>query len=111
MENLNKVFSFALGLVVVVIFLAIISGKIDIRKKIPLLSQTTTQKTVSPTPTPTPTTTSIRPKPTTYTNYQDKTTINKTYNVKTIPATGSPTILLPVFFSFLSSGLYLRRKK
>jgi len=105
MENLNKVFSFALGLVVVVVFLAIISGKIDLRRKIPLLSGGAT-KSVALSPTPT----GIKTKPTTYTSYKNKSTDNKNSVAKTIPATGSPTILLAAFFSLLSSGLYLKTK-
>lgn len=111
MENLNKVLSFALGLVVVVVFLAIISGKIDLRKKIPLLSGKTTEKTsLTPTPTPAPSSVSVEPEPTIYTNYKDGLTIGKTTSPKTIPATGSPTILIPVLFSSLTAGIYLRKK-
>jgi len=101
MDSFNKVISFVLGLVVVVVFLAIISGKINIGKKIIGL------KTVL---TPTPTTTQKTPS-------AQKTTVpvatNNQYNKqapKAIPATGLPTIVLPLLFSALSGGIYLRKK-
>lgn len=111
MENLNKVVSFALGLVVVVVFLAVISGKIDLRKKITGSSSAKPASSgfslfglkPSPTPTPTPTLTNIPAASTTYNQYNSQ-------KPKTIPATGSPTILIPVLFSFLAGGLYLKKK-
>ena len=107
MENLNKVFSFVLGLVAVIVFLAIITGRIDLRKKTPFLSGNVTKSTVlSPTPT-----TPVKTERTTYINYKNNTAVNKTPVATAIPATGSPTVLIPALFTFLSGGLYLRIKK
>jgi len=111
MENLNKVVSFALGLVVVVVFLAIISGKIDLRKKITGSSSVKPASSgfslfglkPSPTPTLTPTPTKVPVTATTYNQYNSQ-------KPKTIPATGSPTILIPVLLSSLVGGLYLKKK-
>jgi len=109
MDSFNKVISFVLGLVVVVVFLAIISGKIDLRKTITGVS---TPKTTSSgfslfgskaIPTPTLTTTPTQKQNSAYNQYNTQTP-------KTIPATGSPTIVLPLLFSALSGGLYLRKK-
>jgi hypothetical protein len=113
MDSFNKVISFVLGLVVVVVFLAIASGKIDLRQKISGLSQikkTTNSFSLfeqNPTLTPTPSIVSTS-KTTTA-----STTIYNQYNQtvpKKIPATGSPTLILPLLFSSLLGGVYLRKK-
>lgn len=108
MESFNKILSFVIGLVVVVVFLAIISGKINIGKKfssgVPLFGLNKT----TPTPTPTTLGQSSQQKKQEFVN-----TINQYQktNVKEIPSTGSPTIVLPFVFSSFLSGLYLRNKK
>lgn len=102
MDSFNKVISFVLGLVVVIVFLAIVSGKIDLRKRItgsggvPLFSS-------KPTPTLTPTVIPTSKSTSTYNQYNNQTP-------KKIPATGSPTIILPLLVSVLSGGIYLRKK-
>lgn len=104
MDNFNKIVSFVLGLIVVIVFLAVITGRLNLRNRI----SGGQQAKVSPTPTivsklylsPTPISSVI---------------INKqknTYAAKTpssIPATGSPTVLLPLLFSSLAGGLFLRK--
>ena len=61
MEGLNKIISFVLGLVVVIVFFAVVTGKLDLKSK---LTKTTKSQTISgvssdqTTPTPTKTTTS-----------------------------------------------------
>jgi len=107
MENFNKVLSFALGLVIVVVFLAVISGKIDLRKRIPkLFSRTTSSQSLSPTPKPTMT---VAPA-TGQNQYQNNYSAKGGSNIKTIPATGSPTALLPILLFSLGGGIYLRKK-
>lgn len=91
MDSLNKTVSFILGLVVVLVFLAIITGRLNIKK---ITSKKTTTSTVKITPTPTPLVES---------NQQSKAP-------SSIPATGSPTILLPLLFSGLGAGFFLRRR-
>lgn len=106
MDNLNKTVSFVLGLVVVLVFLAIITGRLNLKNKIPLFSGK-----VSPTPAVkiTPTSTKLvesNKEGSTYGNYATKQGKTPT----TIPSTGSPTILLPLLFSGLGGGILLRRR-
>ncbi len=103
-----------LGLIVVVVFLAIVSGRIDLRRRFPqLFSRTRIASGVTPTPTP-----MVESQQTnTYqTNTQEngltkKTTQTNYYTPKTIPATGSPTILLPIIITGLGVGSYLRNRR
>lgn len=97
MEDLNKVVSFILGLVVVVVFLAFISGRFKMGGK---LGSIISKQTVIPTPISTAQPTSSPA----YNKYGQTTPAPKT-----IPATGSPTILFPVLLSGAASGLYLTK--
>ncbi len=105
MDNLNKTVSFVLGLVVVLVFLAIITGRLNLKNKIPLFSGG-----VSPTPAVTKSPTSI-PTPTGTTSGQNNTYGN--YKMKqipsVIPATGLPTFFLSLLFSGFGGGLFLRK--
>lgn len=105
MDNFNKVISFILGLVVVIVFFAVITGRLNLRGRIPLLT-----KSATPTPTTTPTpisTVKISPPPPassqSYNRYQK--------TPSTIPATGSPTIFLPILTASLLVGLRLKNFK
>jgi len=108
MDNLNKTISFVLGLVVVLVFLAVITGRLNLKGKLPVFSGKTTS--VSPTPSPSSQPTSQpTPQPTAMVGYNNyKTTSGKTPG--SIPATGSPTLLLPILLSGLSGGFFLKRK-
>ncbi len=112
MEGFNKLISFILGLVVVVVFLAILTGKINLSglgfRGIKPFTETKT----TPTPTPSPLL-SLKQSPTPYVvnQYQTQTKINSQQTTKQIPATGSPTLLLPILVSSLASGFYLKKKK
>ena len=120
MDNLNKLISFGLGLIVVVVFLAVVTGKINLGKNITKLTGKN-----SPTPTKTKTTTSNEMN-----NYKDDTskitpastlivqdTKNKTTNTyqagekapSTIPATGAPTLLIPLLLSGIGGGALLKK--
>jgi hypothetical protein len=104
MDNLNKTISFILGLVVVLVFLAVITGRLNLKGKLPVFSGKTTSVSITPIPSSQPT-----PQPTMITgnnNYQ--TTSGKTPS--SIPATGSPTLLLPILLSGLSGGFFLKKK-
>lgn len=100
MDSFNKVISFVLGLVVVLVFVAVITGKLNLKKK---TSPTPTSKTtsffnfgrVSPTPTPTK-------KPSSTVNVYSPTP-------KSIPATGLPTLFTPALLSGLIGGSFLRK--
>lgn len=115
MESFNKVLSFILGLVVVVVFLAVVSGRIDLRKQLSSLPKkgilSVSPASTSPTPTvekektgTTNKTATIGPTPkTNYNRYQ-------TGKVNSIPNTGSPTIVLPIVFSSLLAGVWLKKR-
>jgi len=110
MDNFNKVLSFVLGLVVMIVFFAVITGRINFKNKFPFLSATTSiTPQAQPTPTPvssvTVSNTSSSSSTSSHNRYQ---TTNKTPS--TIPSTGSPTLLLPFFFFTLGAGIYLKKK-
>jgi len=118
MDNFNKVLSFILGLVVVIVFFAVLTGRINLKNNFPFLSAKTSptpQIKTSPTPkvniTPTPvyTVTASNTNPThSTTSYNRYPTTSK--NPSTIPSTGSPTFLLSFFFFTLGAGIYLKKK-
>lgn len=105
MDNFNKVASFILGLVVVVVFIAILTGRINIGKKLSSLTAKTT-----PTPTQvqnktvTVSTTGNTAKTSTYHSYEGSTPSN-------IPSTGPETVLLPILFSGAGIGYFLKKIK
>ena len=113
MENTNRTISFILGIIVVIIIIAFITGRLNLSKVtfLPLAHNTPTPtESFLPTPTPTPKLVIIGPSivPTyspnsNYHNYQTK--------GGTIPSTGLPTIFLPSMLASFIGGIYLRRKK
>lgn len=123
MDSFNKVISFALGLVVVLVFFAVVTGKINLKSK---TSTTAAKTTITPTPTqknsggffgffksstptPTPTTksTSSNTEETGDNNvYKQNTT---TSSAKSIPSTGLPTLFIPMLISGLAGGSLLRK--
>jgi hypothetical protein len=112
MDNFNKVLSFILGLVVVIVFFAVLTGRINLKKNFPLLNAKTSptpQAKITPTPVSAVTVSNSNAystqSTTSYNRYQ---TTNKTPS--TIPSTGSPTFFLPFFFSTLGAGIYLKKK-
>lgn len=104
MDNFNKLISFFLGLVVVVVFFAVITGRIDLKNKIPLIAK---KNSISPTPTtkliPTPISSIKIENNTQYSRYQTTT--------KSIPATGSPTEVLFLIPVFSTLGFFLKSAK
>lgn len=121
MENFNKVLSFILGLIVVIVFVIVLSGRLNLKNKFLPFADT------SPTPVSKTQTKKITPTPTSpveINQYQDQpskgssTTSNTSQagkggltGAKSIPATGSPTLLLPLLGSSALLGFYLRKKK
>ena len=115
MQGLNKAISFILGLVVVVVFIAIVSGRIQLGKLIPTFSSgTKTASNITPTPSPVSTTPAMEQTGTETHSYQTtnekQTAGTPGSNVKTIPNTGAPTLLIPFALSGMASGLFLRKK-
>jgi len=122
MDSFNKVISFALGLVVVLVFFAVVTGKINLKSKTSttasksILTPTPAQKNSggffglfkSATPTPTPTVKPISSiKVDTENNvYKQNTT---TSGAKSIPSTGLPTLFIPMLISGLAGGSFLRK--
>lgn len=105
MDNLNKTLSFILGLVVVLVFLAIVTGRLNLKNKIPLfLGKTSPAPTMTVTPTPkSPTTGTRAGGNSAYGEYRMRQTPSS------IPSTGSPTILLPLLFSGLGGGFFFKK--
>jgi len=118
MENINKLISFILGLIVVVIFIAILTGRIKLPRPgfLTKSSATSTPRT-SPTPTPGRRITIVNPTTGSATGqdvnapYHSYVSDSRTGNLQQIPNTGAPTVLLPAFLTALVGGSYLRRKQ
>jgi hypothetical protein len=123
MDSFNKVISFILGLVVVLVFFAVVTGKINLKSKTPTTAEKTTLTTTatqknnggffgffkSSTPTPIPTSkpaSSITEGSNKNNVYKQNTT---TSNAKSIPSTGLPTFFIPLLFSGLAGGNFLRK--
>lgn len=114
MDSFNRVISFILGLVVVIVFLGVVTGRINLKNKFPFIS-----RSVTTTPTPSPSVkNNLSPTPISTIKISNNNQ-NQNYNFyqtnsktpKTIPATGSPTEIL-VLIPFLSGiGLFLRSTK
>src|SRR3989338_2267789 len=112
MDSFNKVISFVLGLVVVLVFLAVITGKLNLKGKTSSTSKSTLTPTsiqknsggffglfkpASPTPTPTQ-------KPSSTIKVETGINENNVYGSttpKSIPATGLPTLFIPLLLSGL----------
>ncbi|MCR4276600.1 MAG: hypothetical protein NUV87_00565 [Candidatus Roizmanbacteria bacterium] len=123
MDSFNKVISFALGLIVVLVFFAVVTGKINLKSK---TSTSASKTTITPTPaqknnsgffglfrsaTPTPTPTvkpisSIKADTSENNIYKQNTT---TSSAKSIPSTGLPTLFIPMLISGLAGGSLLRK--
>lgn len=134
MSGFNKATSFILGLIVVLVFLFVFGSRVNLSDKLLAFKNvkaTPTPKiiTVTPTPiakkkgffeslfarktTPTPKITKIvenNVKGTASSTTTTTATSAMTTQPKTIPQTGSPTVLLPILISALGSGIYLRKK-
>ena len=117
MDNLNKVISFVLGLVVVVVFAALLAGRIGPFKGLSLFSKNTPTPTVTPTPKlgtkvvvntnrdENTNTASNNPK---YRSYSQNTG-TKGGSATSIPSTGSETLLLPLLGFAGAFGAYLKK--
>lgn len=123
MDSFNKVISFALGLIVVLVFFAVVTGKINLKSKTSTSASKTTItptpaqknnggffgffKSSTPTPTPTTKSTSSNTEETGENNvYKQNTT---TSSAKSIPSTGLPTLFIPMLISGLAGGSLLRK--
>ena len=120
MDSFNKVISFVLGLVVVLVFFAVVTGKINLKSK--TSSVPDSKIVVSPTPvkkntggffsflkkvSPTPTPTQKPLQSITVENIENNT--YKNTSPKSIPSAGLPTIFIPILFSGVAGGNFLRK--
>jgi hypothetical protein len=110
MDSFNKIISFVLGLVVVIVFFAVVTGRINFKGGLPRLTKATVTPTQSPTPTPSSVTgsgTRVVISPTsTLGRYEQQAQKSKTTQ---IPATGLPTLFIPSLLAGVFSGAFLRR--
>jgi len=109
MEGFNKIISFVLGLVVVIVFFAVVTKKIDLKNlgKTNKNTTATTKSVVSPTPV-----SSIKIDENPQVNINNSNsykTIGKTTSPKSIPSTGLPTIFIPLLFSGVIGGSLLKK--
>ena len=111
MGNFNKVLSFILGLVVVIVFVIVLSKRLNLQSKfIPFGN--------NPTPTPTvsnkPESTKDEPeiKFTEPAEIPTEIIVDNTVNkIQTIPETGPSTALLYLYATIGTAGIFLRRFK
>ena len=101
MDGLNKIISFILGLVVVIVFFAVVTKRIDLKNIGKKSSSTAAVAQVSLTPTP-KTISTIKISPS-YKPY------NSTNSPSTIPSTGLPTLFIPSLLVGLFGGSKLRK--
>lgn len=137
MEGVNKIISLFLGLIVVIILFAIVTGRINLKNRLPALSFLNKNK-VTPTITPIKpnenlsntsqnAVVTLPPPPSNSKNQDSLTTTSSPINpnlthapsyfaqqnnqtVQKIPSTGAPAFLLPVALSLLSGGIFIKRK-
>ncbi|GIW64444.1 MAG: hypothetical protein KatS3mg092_0377 [Patescibacteria group bacterium] len=113
MDNFNKIISFILGLVVIIIFFAVVSGRLNLGKFTPSFAKKTN---ISPTPTSISkvviseneikTNNVISKNETKTNNYQNN---SYSINAKSIPATGLPTFFIPSILSSALFGVFLKK--
>jgi hypothetical protein len=108
MESFNKVISFILGLVVVIVFFAVISGKLNLSKIKTSISKGT-KPTPKLSPSPTPISTVKIPSVTTTNNYGSYNAAGKTTGASQIPSTGLPVFFIPSLLAGVLGGNLLRK--
>jgi len=109
MDGFNKVISFVLGLIVVVVIIAVITGRLNLKNR--FLAGVSRGQTTTPTPTttrtPSPTPTVFgtpTPTPTIYF------TTGNSNGTKNIPKTGVETYLIATSVVSLLAGMVIRKK-
>ncbi len=112
MNNINKIISFVLGLIVVIIILLVITGKFnifDFRSK--LITASGGSPATKPTPTKIVKKTTLTPARTYLAdnNAQTSPSPSGPDNIKTIPSTGASTNVIIMAFVSLLIGVYLMR--
>lgn len=116
MEGINRIFFLVLGLVAVVLFFAVVTGRITLKGFLPRLSFSQRNE-VSATPTPTSAKTTTAATQKTSTATQSKSTTNSSIGtsntqtkggtVTTIPETGPSAFIYPLALALFAGGIYL----
>lgn len=112
MDSFNKIISFVLGLVVVIVFFAVVTGRINFKGGLPRLTKATTTPTQPPTPSPSTqsgTKVVINPTSGAQGRYQQQTQKTTTSSTKQIPATGLPALFIPSLLASAGAGAFLSR--
>lgn len=116
MENFNKIISLIIGLVVVIILIAVFTGKVNFNNKLSFL------KPLSPTPTLVPAPTKknnerVVPTSSYKMNRYQANSANSTggesgsQTINIIPSTGIPTAMVPLLLTSLLTGFWFKQKK
>ncbi len=107
MDSFNRVISFVLGLVVVLVFFAVVTGRL----KLPGKLSTPFPRGTTPTPTK-----SVGPTPISTVKINGQTggsVLGNNYKTQTkpgaIPATGLPTLFIPSLLAGGMGGVFLRK--
>ena len=118
-SDINKVLSFVLGLIVVVVFIAIVMGKFKLGNGLSFLSKNKSKVTPPLSATVTPL---VKTNNKVTINYPTTTPVTTKYmangsntqiagsKVAAIPTTGAETMILPGAFSLLGAGIFLKKK-
>jgi len=108
MDSFNKIISFVLGLVVVIVFFAVVTGKINLKTGFPKLAP---KKTTTPTAT-------LSPTPISKITVNEKTNETLSYGkyensqkTASIPETGISSLFLPALLSGAVFGSFLKNKR
>lgn len=110
MENFNKIISFILGLVVVIVFLIIISGRWNVRQLFRVSKGNTASQLVTPTTKPTTVDATGTPTTTKAPTRTPTPSRRPMQAVNNIPNTGANIVVLPLLLAGLAGGLSLRKK-
>lgn len=102
MDGFNRIISFVLGLVVVIVFFAVVTGRINFKGGLPKLTGATATPTKSASTTPTPISKIVIPTGS-YGSYKNN------GKATSIPATGLPTLFVPSLIAGALGGAFLRK--
>lgn len=110
MENFNKIISFILGLVVVIVFLIIISGRWNIKQLFRVSRGNTPSQVVTPTTKPANVDATATPATTKAPTRTPTPSRRPMQAVNNIPNTGADVLILPLLLAGLAGGLSLSKK-
>lgn len=111
MDNVNKIISFVLGLIVVIIVLLLVTGRLGVFKGGQFFAARGSTTTPTPTKSATVTNKNVKVTPTPRRLAQNIVSVTPAQSgeIKTIPSTGTPTGILFLSGVVFVGGLYLRK--